>query len=339
MQPLTYGISMSSPRKFSEATIERCPHDQENPYVQISRDLIRDKNISPNCRMLLIFLLSNKDYWRINTTQLRKEFKGYLGRDAIRNLLNEAIEAGYIKREPSMEDGLPGYRYYLSEKPKFKKCLRSPEKPGPGNQAPGNQGHKEEYQEERISKKKEYPKVSKTPVHKIVDNPEPIPLLYVPPLPHPDTPAPVPISIPSFTSGFSIGGSTDPVADQVELLRMEPKYVPFFRPHIVARWTTTYGASAVLRAMKFFFHIKETNKKPIDKPEAWMELALRDKYAETADHCARNKLFAENFKKTYALRNLKINKRYCQDMRTGKDYYYHLPQYVFEEQLNCLLDS
>ncbi|MFZ1075301.1 MAG: hypothetical protein WAN50_02930, partial [Minisyncoccia bacterium] len=131
--------------------IERCPHDSVNPYAQINRNLIRDKSISPNCRWLIIFLLSNKDDWKINTAYVAEHVKEFIGRDCVLKLFNEAIKAGYMERQEILNGNLKnGYRYFLSESPKFKKCFRQPEIQGPGPQAPGpqapeNQGHKKEY--------------------------------------------------------------------------------------------------------------------------------------------------------------------------------------------------
>ncbi len=108
-------------------TIQRCPHDEENPYAQISNNLIRDTSISPNCRMIIIFLLSNKNNWSIRMSHLYNEFKEYLGRDLLYSLVNEAIKAGYMLRHEFREGNLKRYKYFLSERPKFKKCLRYPE--------------------------------------------------------------------------------------------------------------------------------------------------------------------------------------------------------------------
>ena len=109
-----------SDKIFPENTIQRCPHDEENPYVQIRRGLIRDKRISPECRFLIIYLLSNKDNWNINVKQLIKEFKGQWGKDIIYKIINEAIYTGYMKREKFILKGLERTRYYLSETDKFK---------------------------------------------------------------------------------------------------------------------------------------------------------------------------------------------------------------------------
>lgn len=114
-------------------TIQRCPHDKENPYSQINRDLIRDQSISPECRWLIIYLLSNKSGWKISLKQIQEHVKPHMGRDRVRKMFNEAIEAGYILREDyshvlRREDGsykgvFRRVRYFISEQPKFKKCL------------------------------------------------------------------------------------------------------------------------------------------------------------------------------------------------------------------------
>jgi hypothetical protein len=80
-------------------TIERSPHDKNNPYVMISNELICDNSISPECRWILIYLLSFEGEGEINIAQLVVDLKDHMGRDKIRTLINEAIEAGYMKRE------------------------------------------------------------------------------------------------------------------------------------------------------------------------------------------------------------------------------------------------
>lgn len=120
----------------ADQTFQRCPHDRENPYTMISRDLIRDKSISPECRWLIIYLLSNEGSWKIHIREIVNHCEGLIGRNRIYEIVNEAIEAGYMKREKFLVNGLTRQRYYVSEVPKFKnnlpptpelkKCLRHP---------------------------------------------------------------------------------------------------------------------------------------------------------------------------------------------------------------------
>lgn len=109
---------------FNE-TIQRCPHDKEHPYAMISRDLIRDKNLSPECRMLLIYLLSHTENWQLNPKQLHDHFGDHIGVNKIYKLITEAMEAGYILREDIKINNLRrSCKYFVSETPKFKKCFR-----------------------------------------------------------------------------------------------------------------------------------------------------------------------------------------------------------------------
>ncbi len=108
-----------------ESFIERCPHDEENPYTIIHNDLIRNASLTPGCRWLLIYLLSNVKNWKISVQQLINHLKPHRGfeRRSIYKLINEAIEAGYMKREQDNKGKFGKVKYFLSEKPKFKKCL------------------------------------------------------------------------------------------------------------------------------------------------------------------------------------------------------------------------
>jgi hypothetical protein len=134
------------PVNEDEATIQRCPHDEENPYAQISRDLIRDASISPSCRWLVIYLLSMKNGWKINIKQIVNHLKGQIGRDQVYQLVNEAIEAGYMKRETVSKGNLKQQtKYFISEKAKFKKSFRHPESQDTESRDTENQDYKKEH--------------------------------------------------------------------------------------------------------------------------------------------------------------------------------------------------
>lgn len=123
----------------------------------------------------------------------------------------------------------------------------------------------------------------------------------------------------------------NPSPELIELLEMEPLYLPTFPSKIIARWCLKFGPIAVLETIRLFFFTRDTQKKPIEKPEAWMEVALRDKFAIKNKVINSNKEYAEQMKKKHNLKNLKINKRYCIDTSTGKDAYYNLPESQFKE--------
>jgi hypothetical protein len=146
---------------MNEFTIQRCPHDKENPYAQISRDLIRDESISPECRWLIIYLLSMSDNWSIRIKQLIAHLKPHIGRDKVYRLINQAIEAGYMKKEIDREGNLNrGIRYFVSESPKFKKTSRLTEIP---DSAIGNTADKHYKKEHKVKKENTEKKQQQAP--------------------------------------------------------------------------------------------------------------------------------------------------------------------------------
>jgi len=135
----------------NEQTIQRCPHDKENPYAQINRNLIRDETISPACRWMLIYLLSMQNGWKVSVKQLWNHIRKFHGREKIRALLDEAISAGYILRKDNFKGNLrQGCTYFISETPKFSKKLSDDPisgEPSDGEPQPGQ--HKEEQEEKK----------------------------------------------------------------------------------------------------------------------------------------------------------------------------------------------
>ncbi len=129
-------------------TIERSPHDASHSFSIISNELIRDISISPECRLLIIFLLSNRQGWQIKFNQVMLHFSNFMGRDKVYKLFNEAMEAGYLKRIESTRGNKEGgrlktYKYFVSERPTFKKFHRCPENQDTGDQYTGNTDTKE----------------------------------------------------------------------------------------------------------------------------------------------------------------------------------------------------
>lgn len=145
--------------------IERCPHDRENPYTMISTALIRDENLHPTTRWILISLLSNKPGWKINAKQFVNSLKPHgLGRDKVLSFFKQACEVGYMKKEVYFVGGLKRTRYILSEEPKFKKSLpQSTETdlgqksgpPGSSQPTPVDQAHKYYHRSSKEELKKE----------------------------------------------------------------------------------------------------------------------------------------------------------------------------------------
>jgi predicted transcriptional regulator len=276
--------------------------------------------------MVLIHLLANDEkIWIIRVSQLYNKFKKHLGRDSIYKIINEAIEAGYINRSTHTENGMLRYTYYLSESPKFKKTLLFTENQDTGNQETENQDSLERTSKERTSIKK----YNKESIPEIVHNsPDPPPKDSISSMD----------SIPFQRKVKATKAKSQEVdlssPEVLDLMELESTYLKYFRHEIVVRWIDKFGPAFVLETIRFFLHIKDTQKKPIPNPEAWMESAFVKQYAKVDKTCQENKEFAEKVKKQYSLIDLKINKRYCQNTRTGKDYYYNLPVTTFKQMLS-----
>lgn len=145
-----------------ESEISAAADDVTHKYTIVPNALIRDKTISPECRWLIIYLLSNKPGWKIKSSQLANHVSGFIGRDKILKIMKEAIEAGYISREIKINRNAKGqvsrtYHYKVASTARFKKCYRHPENQDPENQGPGDQGDKEVLSEEVLSKEKNNP--------------------------------------------------------------------------------------------------------------------------------------------------------------------------------------
>lgn len=81
-------------------TIERCPHDRQNPYAQINRKIFTDPDLSWEAKGLLAYFISLPDNWSIKVCHLITLYQGRGGGEkAIYAMINELINAGYCTRK------------------------------------------------------------------------------------------------------------------------------------------------------------------------------------------------------------------------------------------------
>jgi hypothetical protein len=118
---------------MNESLFERCPHDKQNPYVMISRDMLQDKMISPKAKGVLCYLLSLPSDWKIFHSQLQKGLN--VGEDYINSAMDELITQGYAERTRERVKGIyQAYKYKIRE---FKKLVPNRENQ-PGLTGPEN---------------------------------------------------------------------------------------------------------------------------------------------------------------------------------------------------------
>ena len=134
--------------------IQPVQEEIDHPFVMVPRDLIRNPNISPECKWFISYLLSHSGNWKIRIPYIIKSQK--ISKNRIYPIINEAIEAGYVKREDYLEAGKKRYTYFVSREPKFKKCLLCPQNQDTENQDTENEDTKEyqssSYEEEKDKK-------------------------------------------------------------------------------------------------------------------------------------------------------------------------------------------
>lgn len=82
-------------------------HSFDDHFTQIPNAWLRDNRISLGAKGLLAQLLSHAPGWRISQESLGHS--NGVGRDAIRTLINELLEAGYLSRSEDRERNEKGY--------------------------------------------------------------------------------------------------------------------------------------------------------------------------------------------------------------------------------------
>lgn len=80
----------------NQITIRRSPHNKENPYVMISKSMLRDQSISPKSKGILCYLLGLPDDWKVHVRQVAKALG--IGKDQVYSALKELIKNGYAQR-------------------------------------------------------------------------------------------------------------------------------------------------------------------------------------------------------------------------------------------------
>lgn len=102
-------------------SIRRGPRPDTRFYT-VNKDLSEDKGLSWAARGMLIFLLGKPDNWEVSVSHLIKQTEGSSkpsGRDAVRGIIKELVESGYMKADVRREEGgtFNGMDYVVHEVP------------------------------------------------------------------------------------------------------------------------------------------------------------------------------------------------------------------------------
>lgn len=107
-------------------------HSFDDHFTQIPNAWLRDSRISLGAKGLLAQLLSHAPGWRISQENLAHA--NGIGRDAIRTLINELLEAGYLSRSEDRERNEKGYLggfTYTTQDPLAEPTLDNPTQDNP----------------------------------------------------------------------------------------------------------------------------------------------------------------------------------------------------------------
>jgi hypothetical protein len=77
--------------------IYRDVHDQDNPYLTVSKRTIRDHELSFEARGFLVDLLANSDNWQFRPDVIARDCRR--SRATVYRLLKVLIAAGYVERK------------------------------------------------------------------------------------------------------------------------------------------------------------------------------------------------------------------------------------------------
>lgn len=99
-----------------DASIERCAHDKENPYLMLSVGVTRDTRLSVEDLGFLTILLDHPNNFKFNVPYLVKRCN--LSKEKTRKLLNRLIDLGYVIANQIRATGkFFGMIYRVFEKP------------------------------------------------------------------------------------------------------------------------------------------------------------------------------------------------------------------------------
>ncbi len=83
----------NSQEKISQTIIRRAKHDKDHPYLMVNKSLIRDKELHPCDKGILIYLLSFPENWKFNYRTIAQDLG--IGINQLYQRLKKIITCGY----------------------------------------------------------------------------------------------------------------------------------------------------------------------------------------------------------------------------------------------------
>jgi predicted DNA-binding transcriptional regulator len=117
---LTYKESlMPSNGNDQEENIFIVKYKKESEYTTIFNDCLNDESLSTDSVAILVYVMSKPADWKINIKNISNRYS--IGRDKVRNAINNLKERGYVKRvrQRNKDGSLSKILIYASDKPVF----------------------------------------------------------------------------------------------------------------------------------------------------------------------------------------------------------------------------
>jgi len=139
-------------------------HSFDDHYAQIPNSWLRDKNLSLDTIGLLAQLMSHSPGWRVSQDSLAKANK--VGRDSIRRMIRELVDAGYLavsEKQVHNEQGYLAGFIYTTKDPEPLQDEPSLGEPLLAEPTKANRAHKNTKNQEQQLKEKQIKDIGKKP--------------------------------------------------------------------------------------------------------------------------------------------------------------------------------
>jgi hypothetical protein len=128
------------------------------------------------------------------------------------------------------------------------------------------------------------------------------------------------------------------------LLRIKPEKGDFLEEKRVKWWIKDFGIDKIKIALQVYWQQVEKSKKDPKVPlpqsmGAYVKDALKKGTQPCREMDRRNKAFAESFKQQMGWSTLKITEKYCRAEEMGKEWYYNLPEVIFQASLRTTFEN
>ncbi|CUI18055.1 conserved hypothetical protein (plasmid) [Candidatus Protochlamydia naegleriophila] len=147
-------------------------------------------------------------------------------------------------------------------------------------------------------------------------------------------------SAPNWSENFSV----EEKKFLAYLLKIIPEKGSLIEEKHATWWIKHFGIAKIKTALQVYWQQVEKAKKNQSVPMpasigAYVRNALDNAIQPCREGDLKNKSFAERFKRHYRWGDLTITERYCRVEGSGKEWYYHMPESLFQDSLKTFYEN